>query len=141
MTSLSQTTPTTTEDLSRNAVIARIRTALRQRSGKAWSVTGGRGTAYGWITIDAPPARRTWHTRDSGQRDHAGYPVYEESDDPSRAFGHASPADRAELATLLGLERAHHQGVSIPSGNDYRREYLDRAEGRAPRVHGTPYWD
>jgi hypothetical protein len=23
-------------------------------------VTGGRGTAWGWITIDAPPKRRTW---------------------------------------------------------------------------------
>lgn len=44
----------------RNDVIAAIKTALQKRSGKSWSVTGGRGTAYGWIRIDAPPARCTW---------------------------------------------------------------------------------
>lgn len=47
-------------DTDRNAVIARIKSALQRRSGKSWSVTGGRGTAWGWITIDAPPTRRTW---------------------------------------------------------------------------------
>jgi hypothetical protein len=47
-------------DLSRDATIKRIRAALKKRSGKSWSVTGGRGTAYGWIEIDAPPRRRTW---------------------------------------------------------------------------------
>src|SRR2546423_1163620 len=43
----------------RNGIIKEIKTALETRSGKKWSVTGGKGTAYGWITIDAPPARRT----------------------------------------------------------------------------------
>ena len=41
------------EDLSRNAVIKRIRQALKRRSGHVWSVRGGTGTAYGWITIRA----------------------------------------------------------------------------------------
>lgn len=104
-------TTETTEDLSRNAVTSRIRAALKRRSGKRWSVTGGRGTAYGWITIDAAPGRSM------------------------------TDAERAELATLLGLDTVHHQGVSIPSSNDYYREYIDRAEGRAPRVIGRPYWD
>lgn len=53
----------TTEDITRDSAISTIRAALRRRSGKAWSVTGGRGTAWGWITIEAPPARRTWSHR------------------------------------------------------------------------------
>lgn len=100
----------------RNDVIKCIRTALRKRSGKVWSVSGGRGTAYGWITISAPPARRI-------------------------EFGYMSDADRAELAKLLGKDSVHCQGESIPAGTDYYREYVDRAEGRAPSVFGRPYWD
>lgn len=101
----------------RDEAIRQIRAALRRRSGRAWSVTGGRGTAWGWITITAPPARRV-------------------------EYGSMSDTDRAELGELLGLDgRAHHQGVSIPAGSDYRAEYIDRAEGRAPTTVGVPYWD
>lgn len=104
------------EDKGRNEVIACIRTALRKRSGKAWSVTGGRGTAYGWITISAPPARRI-------------------------EFGYMSETDRTELAALLGIDAVHQQGEQVPASSDYYREYIDRAEGRAPSVFGRPYWD
>lgn len=104
--------------LDRNEAIARIRKALRARSGKSWSVTGGRGTAWGWITILSPPARRE-----------------------GRYF--MSEAERVELAALLGLEegRVSAQGVSIPASAEYRRYYLDRAEGREPTDNPTPYWD
>ncbi len=52
------------------------------------------------------------------------------------------PDDRAELGKLLGLGRdAHHQGESIPASNEYRQEYVDRAEGREPAARGTQYWD
>src|SRR5262249_21146248 len=54
-------TPRTTLD--RDTAIKRIRAALKRRSGKTWSVTGDRGTAWGWINIDAPPKRRTWRDR------------------------------------------------------------------------------
>jgi hypothetical protein len=40
--------------MDRNETIKTIRTALRRRSGKAWSVTGGRGTGWGWITSPHP---------------------------------------------------------------------------------------
>jgi hypothetical protein len=100
----------------RDVTIAAIRTALRRRTGQAWSVTGGRGTSWGWITVTAPPARRTEH-------------------------GYLSDVDRAVLADALGLETVHSQGVSIPAGNDYRTEYVDRAEGRQPSRIGVPYWD
>ena len=39
--------------LTTNDACKRINAALKRRSGKDWSVTYGRGTDYGWITIDA----------------------------------------------------------------------------------------
>lgn len=104
-------------DNDRNDAIKAIRTALRKRSGKPWSVTGGRGTGWGWITIMSPPARRA-------------------------ADGDMTPSECRELAELLGLDHpAHHQGVTVPASSAYRREYTDRAEGRTPSVCGQPYWD
>ena len=126
-------------DTDRNVVIARIRAALKRRSGKAWSVTGGSGTAWGWITINAPPARRTAHwVQRPGT---IGNPGDYDNRDTGILGGHLTPADAAELAALLGLEAIHFQGASIAASHDYRREYVDRAEGRTPSVIATPYWD
>ncbi len=126
----------------RDETIRRIRTALQRRSGKSWSVTGGRGTVWGWITIDAPPARRTWSHRLKANASPAQLPEdYEEFDSgiPGRS---TSPADRAELGKLLGLDSpAHSQGVSIAASSDYYREFIDRAEGRSPAKVAQPYWD
>lgn len=99
----------------RDATIRTIRAALRRRTGRPWSVTGGRGTAWGWIRISAPPARRINHAM---------------TDD-----------DRRDLAAVLGLDYVHHQGETIPASIDYRAEYIDRAEGRTPSRFGRPYWD
>lgn len=112
------TTTTTPAATDRDQAIASIRKALRTRTGRTWSVTGGRGTVWGWITITAPPKRR-------------------------ERYGEMSDTDRADLAKTLGLDlnMVRSQGVEIPSGSDYRREYVDRAEGRTPTVHGKPYWD
>jgi hypothetical protein len=123
----------------RNATIREIKSALQRRSGKAWSVTGGRGTAWGWITIDAPPARRTArHRLKQGMSD---LPQNYEEFDSGEPGGSITPADREELARLLGLDSLHFQGASIPASSDYRREYIDRANGNPPSVTGTPYWD
>lgn len=125
----------------RDETIKAIRAALKRRSGKPWSVTGGSGTAWGWITIDAPPSRRTW-----GHRLKAGVTTdrpedYEEYD-TGTVGGHTSPADRAELGKLLGFDKpVHMQGVSIAASNDYYNEYTARAEGRAPAKIAEPYWD
>ena len=101
----------------RDTAIAEIRAALKRRSGKTWSVTGGRGSAWGWITIHAPPKRR-------------------------EQYGYLSDADAAELGQLLGLGKpVHCQGESIPAGAAYREEYVARARGEQPPVYGTPYWD
>lgn len=101
--------------MNRKETIESIRKALKQRSGKAWSVKGGRGTSYGWITISVMPSR--------------------EKD------GCMTCCDSIELAGLLGLDKVHPQGVKIPSGNDYYQEYIDRANGILPTVYGERYWD
>ena len=123
--------------MDRDDAIARIRAALRARSGKEWSVTGGRGTAWGWITITTPPRRRV---------DAEGHAIGE----PNGRGGivgpddvhYMSPVERAELGALLGLANpSHFQGESVPASGDYREEYVARAEGRTPTVFGHPYWD
>lgn len=101
--------------MERNETIQRIRKALKARSGKTWSVTGGRGTSWGWITIEAPPRRMV--------------------------DGETSDTERRELAELLGLPNVHCQGVSIPASHDHWREYIDRAEGRTPSKIAEAYWD
>jgi len=126
--------------MDRNETIYTIRAALKRRSGKAWSVTGGRGTGWGWIDIDAPPARRTTHTRLKAGAT-ADRPEDYEHFDSGEPGGFMTDADRNQLAELLGLDSVHHQGVKVPSSHDYYQEYVDRAEGRQPTVQGKPYWD
>ena len=102
--------------MDRNEAITRIRTALRRRSGKAWSVKGGRGTAWGWIHIDVPPALRDDSTALTGRRN--------------------------QLRTLLGFEPTRYPSrESVPASHAYYTEYIDRAEGRTPTIYGAPYWD
>ncbi len=127
--------------MDRDEAIRRIRTALKRRSGKTWSVTGGRGTAWGWLTIEAPPARRTWASRLKTGAITDRPEDYEEYD-TGKLGGFMSPSDRVELGRLFGLERpAHFQGVNVAASDDYYREYVDRAEGRTPAKVAQPYWD
>lgn len=101
--------------MNRNEAIKTIKAGLKARSGKVWSVTGGRGTSWGWITIDTMPARR--------------------------ADGYLTQRERDELGQLLGLTSVHHQGVSIPASSDYYQEYVERAEGKPVTKIAKPYWD
>lgn len=120
--------------------VERIKKALRERSGKAWSVTMSRGSSWGWITINAPPARRTAHWRlKAGET--VDLPENYERVDTGKPDGAITPADQAELAALLGMPMIHFQGVSIPASNDYHWEFVDRAEGRTPEKLGEKYWD
>lgn len=137
------TTPDTLKvPQTRDEVIKAIKAALERRSGKRWSVTGGRGTAYGWLRIDVPPKERTWHYRDTGQEDSRGRPIYEDYDDPTKPYGYMSPARRQELADLLGLENpVHCQGESIPASTAHYLEYLDRAETGRAEHRAEQYWD
>jgi hypothetical protein len=101
--------------LDRNDTIAALRTELKNRTGQAWSVIGGTGTAWGWIKVTAPPKRR-------------------------EGFSQMSAADVATLEGVFG-ERIHEQGLSIPDSSDYRRNYLDAVRGLAVTNPARPYWD
>jgi hypothetical protein len=126
----------------RNDTIKRLKTALQRRSGKAWSVTGGRGTAWGWLTIDALPARRTWRHRLKADASPAQLPEDYEEFDSGEPGGCMGPQDRAELGKLLGLDSpVHFQGVQVPSSSEYYAEFIDRVEGRTPSKIAQPYWD
>jgi hypothetical protein len=117
-----------------------IRASLKKRSGKPWSVTVGRGTAWGWIRVDAAVGRRTWRwVLPAGASDS---PENYQEIDSGQPGGHAGPADRAELAALLGLERLDsYQGVSIPGQSDFYDEFMDRAQGKTPETIGKPHWN
>jgi len=102
----------------RNAVIQTIHDNLKRRSaeqgiGIRWSVTGGRGTAYGWIKITARNATHRMNVD-----------------------------ERVALGKLLGLfTLPHYEGIFIPGCPSYRREYLDRSAGVKPAIFGGRYWD
>lgn len=129
-------------DTDRNAVIKRIKSALERRSGKKWSVTGGSGTAWGWIQIDAPPGRRTWRSRLKPDASPAQLPEDYEEYDSGQAGGYSSPADRAELGRLLGMDGpVHFQGQQVPASSDHYREFVERAEGRPVTKLAQAYWD
>jgi hypothetical protein len=126
----------------RDETIKAIRAALKRRSGKSWSVTGGRGTGSGWISISASPRRCTGKIIEHAELRHGRMHYEYEHIDTGERGGCMTPQDAAELGELLGLERAaHHQGESIPTSNDYRIQFIALAEGRTPAAYGTPYWD
>ena len=127
--------------MNRNETIKAIKAALQKRSGKAWSVTGGRGTAWGWITIEAPPRRCTWSHRLKAGAVTDRPEDYEEYD-TGETGRMMSPADRAELGQLMGFGKpCHSQGVSIAASDDYYEEHLARARGEQPAKIAQPYWD
>ena len=95
----------------RDEVIAELRKLLKARTGRTWSVTGGRGTSWGWIAITAPPKRRD------------GFQLNAE--------------DRAELEAIFGRVNNTH---SIADSSDYRRQALRQAAG-LEFVAAQPYWD
>lgn len=129
----------------RDETIKAIRAALKRRTGRTWSVRGGRGTGWGWLTICAPPARCTAERQYSGKDDpETGNPIYV-SDDNARpdGGGEMTEADCMTLAEVLDLPRRAicSQGVSVADDSSYRIEFIARAEGRAPSRIGSQYWD
>jgi hypothetical protein len=134
--------------ISRNEAIKAIRAALKRRTGKTWSVTGGRGSAWGWIRIDAPPKRRTAVRAKTGEKDAStGFDLLALRDTGiPQEFGHMTQEDHDLLCETLGCTDAiggclHSQGIQVPASSDYRAEYIARAEGRKPAVYGVQYWD
>jgi hypothetical protein len=102
----------------RDITIRTIRTNLRNRGLKWVSVTGGRGTAWGWIHIGAVPSAR-----------------------PTPYAG-LTEEQCQQLAAALSLEPGYVcQYVGIPASDAYREEYIARSAGETPARFGAPYWD
>ena len=117
--------------IDRDEAIKRIRKALKEKTGTTWSVTGGRGTAWGWINVEAPPRRRVCHDQNPAWNVSDLYcqePAYLERQprDGERGW-YTSDAECEVLGRVFGLSRpAHCQGVSISP--DSREWYVTQAE-------------
>lgn len=109
------TTPAPTTPLDRDDAIREIRAALKARSGRTWSVTGGRGTAWGWIRISSRPS-------------------------DCDKYGQMTDADAALLGELLDLPRVGGSGASVPASSEHRAEYVARAKGE-DYTAAAAYWD
>ena len=118
------------EHLDRSEVVKRIKAALKCKTGKTWSVHGGCGTAWGWLTVEAPKSRRV------SVKDNPAYVDPWETPGELRYFEYirengenyfTSRAACAELALAFGLsEPTHYQGLQIaPEKWEY---YLELAE-------------
>lgn len=104
--------------LEHNEVTKRIKAALKRKTGKTWSVTGGRGTGWDWITVQAPKSRRIscrenpdyvdpWETPNE-QR----YFEYRRKDGKNRF---TSREDCEELALAFGFRKpVLYGGLQIP---------------------------
>ena len=126
----------------RNETISEIKSSLRLRSKEKWSVTGGKGTAWGWISITAIPSHRTWGSRPLPHNTNQipGSENWEEYD-TGKPNQNLSPYQIAELKYLLADCSVGRDGVSIPSSSDYYQEYTERAAGLPVTKLATPYWD
>lgn len=123
--------------MDRSEVAKRIRQALKRRTGLAWSVTGGRGTAWGWLEIEAAKSRRIMHDDNPkydrfalGQQ--SELPWVERKPDKDEVAYCTSQEDREILAEALGINMSFSsvQGVSISP--DQWQWYVDRAENGKP---------
>jgi hypothetical protein len=117
------------EYLGRSEVVKRIKAALKRKTGKSWSVHGGRGTGWGWIRVEAPASRRVSCEDNPECKDPFNAPfeerVIEYRRDGENHF--TSRADCTELARAFGLDRpCHWQGLQI-SPDDWER-YVEMAE-------------
>lgn len=118
--------------IERKDAVRRIRTALKKKTGKTWSVTGGRGTAWSWLCVQAPKKRRVSHKENPAWdwTDHwtteSPYIEYVREDGPNY---YTSDEDAKELARAFGLidrEKVHFQGLQISP--DEWEFYVERAE-------------
>ena len=118
--------------IQRNEATKRIKKALKNRTGLVWSVTGSTGTAWGWITIQAPKARRVAHdpnpAYDIDAFSDSELAFIERTPKLGETAYYTSREDAETLAKVMGLDQnvSGCQGISIsPESRDF---YLNRAE-------------
>ncbi len=126
----------------RNQIMKEMKKRLELRSGMKWSVRGGKGTAYGWLHISAPPSRKKYRHIDKVIGVNIrGREIYEEVFDEAAEYGSPGPVDRHILALLLNKDHRSNGDWGVPSSRAYYVEFLARCAGRIPSVNATPYWD
>lgn len=115
-------TPAPKESLTRKETIRRIRAALKRKTGKSWTVRGGRGTGWGWIRVESPPRRRVCHETvgDPRDPDFLNKPYEERFREVAPALGktaYSTPlAEAREIAAAFGdghKRRVGDQGMTI----------------------------
>ena len=116
--------------IERSEAVKRIKAALKEKTGKTWSVHGGRGTAWGWLTVEAPKKRRVSHRANPNYVSHQETPdepwCFEYIDEQGENW-YTSLAEREELAKAFGLDKpVHHKGLSISPDN--RELYVAKVE-------------
>lgn len=94
-----------------------LKKALKVATGRAWSVRGSRGTAYGWLNVSAPKDRE------------------------EGPYGYTSEEDRVLLREAFQTERIHHQGYMIPSSRGFYWQAAQAVTGRPITIHGVRDWD
>lgn len=123
----------------RSEVTKAIKRNLKSLTGLTWSVTGGKGTGYSWLTIMSPKARRVAHIVNPAydqnkmsfeQEDVLPYIEVEPSEENGGWY--MSREDRLILVEAMGLSmnRVTMQGISISP--DSWNFYLYRS------YHGAP---
>jgi hypothetical protein len=101
--------------IGREQALIQLRHALSRRTKSKFSVTGGSGTAWGWIGISLRPSDYDKLTPDQ---------------------------QKAKLRELNELfDRQGASSISVPASSEHYREYIRRALGEK-NVPATPaYWD
>jgi len=131
------------EYLDRNEVVKRIKAALRRKTGRTWSVHGGRGTGWGWITVEAPKGRRVSHKANPDCADPFNAPYDERVIEYVREDGrnsYTSLADCIELAEAFGFDKPTHcQGISIsPDGWERYAALVEADHSAEPEEEPKP---
>lgn len=95
-----------TTERDRDLAIAQIRATLKRRTGRLWSVRGGRGTSWGWIRVSAP-SDRIIDGRHSDEDVSALAEIFEE---PATNFRNAngfaiSPPERRAVVLRISFDR------------------------------------
>lgn len=130
--------------MERSEVTKRIKKALKKRTGQTWSVTGGRGTAWGWLTIEAAKSRQVMHDsnpkydRFALGRNQDELPWVERKPEKDEIAYCTSQEDRKILAEALGIGMnfSSVQGVSVSP--DQWQFYVGRAENGKPEEKPEP---
>jgi hypothetical protein len=103
--------------------------ALKEATGRTWSVSRSRGTASSWVNVDAPPARRTCE--------------WDGVTPAPKGQGYSCQNDREVLGKAVHAPGgvAHPQGESIPPDPGCRERVYDLVKGRSDPAVCKPNWD